>query len=174
MVQDRNIGVLSSSMATDESLEKFANRIKGFEDKFGIVFNDKRLLLEALDHRAVNSDKKKRYATAGDTLLDFILFDFLLKKGGYTKGKMDCIRRNLNTDPNLARIGKKIGLKKFITFPDSATEEEKETSKAYYNDAVEALVYLILKDQDLESAIKFVAKNILSEIPPNEYDCSNT
>ena len=58
MVQDRNIGVLSFSMASDESLEKFANRIKGFEDKFGIVFNDKRVLLEALDHRAVNSDKK--------------------------------------------------------------------------------------------------------------------
>ena len=74
-------------MAADASLEKFANRIKGFEDKFGIVFNDKRLLLEALDHRAVNSDKKKRYATAGDTLLDFILYDFLLKKAGTLRVK---------------------------------------------------------------------------------------
>jgi len=43
MVQDRNIGVLSFSMSSDESLEKFAKRIKGFEDKFGIVFIDKRL-----------------------------------------------------------------------------------------------------------------------------------
>lgn len=78
---------------------------------------------------------------------------------------MDCIQKKLNTDPNLAKIGKKISLRKFIIFPDSATEEEKEVSKAYYNDTVEALVYLIMKDQGLQSSIMFAEKNILSKIP---------
>lgn len=160
-------------MASIEVLKKFNNKLKRFEDRYGVVFNDKRNLLEALDHTAINSEKKKKYALAGDALLDFILFDYLLEKGTYSKGKMDCIRQKLNTDNNLACIGKKIGLNEYIIFPESASENEKMSSKTYYNDTLEALVYLILKDQDLESTIKFVKKNILSEIPKNEYNCKD-
>jgi len=158
-------------MAFIEVLKKFDNKLKRFKDRYGVVFNDKRHLLEALDHTPINSEKKKKYALAGDALLDFILYDYLLKKGTYSKGKMDCIRQKLNTDDNLACIGKKIGLDEFIIFPKSASEDEIVLSKTYYNDTLEALLYLILKDQDLESTIQFVKKYILSEIPKNEYDC---
>ena len=98
----------------------------------------------------------------------------MLRKGGYTKGKMDCIRQKLNTDKNLARIGRDLGLKKFIIFPRSATEEEKETGDAYYNDTLEALVYMIHEDQDMESASRFVSKYIITEIPADEYNCINS
>ena len=160
-------------MDPDILLEKYSKEISGFEENFEIRFNDKRRLLESLDHMADNSEKKKQYALAGDALLDFILFDFLLEKGGYSKGKMDCIRKRLNTDENLALIGKSIGLGGFIIFPVSATEKEKESSKAYYNDTVEALVYLIMKDQCLQSSVRFAEKNILSKIPSDEYGCVN-
>jgi len=158
-------------MASIEVLKKIDNILRRFRDRYGVVFNDKRHLLEALDHTASNSEKKKKYALAGDALLDFILYDYLLEKGTYSKGKMDCIRQKLNTDDNLACIGKKIGLNEFIIFPESASEDEKVLSKTYYNDTLEALIYLIMKDQDLESTKQFVKKNILSEIPKNEYGC---
>jgi len=154
-------------MESDIGVGKYSKEISGFEEKFG-RFNDKGLLLGALDHSEINSEKKKQYALAGDALLDFILFDFLLEKGGCSKGKMDCIRKRLNTDDNSALIGKSIGLREFIIFPDSATEEEKESSKAYYNDTVEALIYLIMKDQGLPSSIMFAEKNILSKISSEE------
>jgi len=160
-------------MDTDILLEKYSKEISGFEEKFGIRFNDKRRLIEALDHTADNSEKKKQYALAGDALLDLILFDYLLEKGGYSRGKMDCIRKRLNTDENLALIGRSIGLGEFIIFPISATDGEKESSKAYYNDTVEALVYLIMKDQCLESSVRFAVENILSKIPSDEYGCEN-
>jgi dsRNA-specific ribonuclease len=98
---------------------------------------------------------------------------YLLGKGGYTKGKMDCIRQKLNTDTNLARIGRKMGLKEYIVFPNSAKEEEKITGDAYYNDTLEALVYMIHKDQDIHTAFQFVKNYILCEIPVNEYKCKN-
>ena len=146
---------------------------KSFEKKFCIVFNEKSNLISALDHTTANSEKKKQYALAGDALLDFLLFEYLLGKGGYTKGKMDCIRQKLNTDTNLARIGRKLGLKKHIVFPNSATKEEKNTGDAYYNNTLEALVYMIYKDQDIHSAFLFVKNHILCEIPVNEYMCKN-
>ena len=59
-------------------LEKYSEIIGSFEAKFEIVFNDKHLLLGALDHTVLNSERKKQYAVAGDSLLDFILFDYLI------------------------------------------------------------------------------------------------
>ena len=51
-------------MESDILLEKYSKEISGFEEKFGIKFNDKRHLLDALDHTAVNLEKKKQYALA--------------------------------------------------------------------------------------------------------------
>ena len=126
-----------------------------------------------MDHTIANSEKKKQYALAGDALLDFLLYEYLIGKGGYTKGKMDCIRQELNTDSNLARIGRKMGLKEYIIFPDSATEEETITGDAYYNDTVEALVFMIHQDQEKNATFHFVRKHIFCEIPVDEYRCEN-
>jgi len=154
-------------MAHDDSLKKYQEKWMGFEEKFGINFNNKYYLLEALNHTTTNSEKKKMYAAAGDALLDFILYDFLLDKGGYTKSRMDHIRQMLNNDSTLARIGKRIGLKEFIIFPSSATRYDRETGDAYYTDTLEALVYVIMKDQCLESTKEFITKYIHHEIPEN-------
>ncbi len=152
-------------------LKNNADIIISFEAKFTIVFDNKHLLLEALDHTALNSERKKQYAVAGDSLLDFILFDYLICKKGYSKGKMDCIRQKLNTDATLAEIGRGIGLKPFIVFPISATDQERDSGSAYYNDTLEALVYVIMKDQGLDTSYRFVVDQIISNIPENEYEC---
>lgn len=161
-------------MSPNDIVDKYYQEWKGFEEKYCIGFRDKNKLISALDHTTVNSEIKKQHALAGDALLDFLLFKYLMEKGGYTKGKMDCIRQKLNTDANLAHIGRSLGLKEYIIFPKSATEEEKETGDAYYNDTIEALVYMIYEDHDMESAMSFVRKYILSEIPLTEYGCVNS
>ena len=161
-------------MDSSDSIEKYQQEWKRFEESFNIAFDDKRHLISALDHTVGNSEKKKQYALAGDALLVFLLYEYLIVKGGYTKGKMDCIRQELNTDQNLARIGRKLGLSECIIFPDSATDEEKIDGDAYYNDTVEALVYMIQRDQDINTAFAFVRKYIFSEIPIDEYECKNT
>lgn len=160
-------------MQPNKVIEKYSKELNGFEEKFKIIFNAKSNLLSALDHTVTNSEKKKQYALAGDALLDFLLFDYLLEKGGYTKGKMDCIRQGLNTDFNLARIGRKMGLKKCLIFPDSASDAEKINGDAYYNDTIEALVYLLYLDQDINATKNFIRKHIFSEIPLDEYRCQN-
>lgn len=160
-------------MSAHDIIEKYYKEWQGFEEQFCIIFNDKSKLISALDHTTANSEKKKQYALAGDALLDFLLYEYLMGKGGYNIGKMDCIRQELNTDPNLARIGRKMGLKEYIIFPESATEEETFTSDAYYNDTIEALVYMIHKDQDIDTTHHFVRKHIFCEIPVDEYGCKN-
>jgi len=70
-------------------IEKYCMELNCFEETFSIIFNDKRNLIYALDHMSENSEKKKEFAFAGDALLDFLLFQFLMEKGGYTRGMMD-------------------------------------------------------------------------------------
>ncbi len=158
-------------MISPEYLERHMARVNGFEARFHIHFFNKRVLLEALDHTKENSERKKQYAVAGDSLLDYVLYDHLITNREYTKGKMDCIRRHLTSDSSLAEIGKGLGLREFIVFPRSATKEDKETSPTFYNDTVEALVYAIMKDQGLGTAYRFVVDHIISTIPEDAYGC---
>ncbi|MCW4013907.1 MAG: hypothetical protein NWF07_13105 [Candidatus Bathyarchaeota archaeon] len=151
-------------MASSDYLEMHIEKVLGFEDHFGLRFCDKGLLLAALDRSGFGSERKKCLAVAGDALLDFVLFNFLLDRGGYSKGMMDGIRGSLNTDDNLAVIGREMELGEFIVFPDSATEVERVSGDAYYNDTLEALVYIVMKDMGLETATRFVAEHIISRL----------
>jgi len=151
-------------MSSTGYLEMHIEKVLGFEDQFGLRFCDKGLLLAALDHSGFGSERKKCLALAGDALLDFILFNFLLDRGGYSKGMMDGVRGRLNTDDSLAVIGVEMGLGEFIVFPNSATMVEKESGKSYYNDALEALVYVVMKDMGLEAATRFVVEHIISRL----------
>ncbi len=155
-------------MGSTGYLEMHADKVSGFEKRFDLVFGDKGLLLAALDH--TNPELKKQYAVAGDKLLDYLLFDYLMCRR-YSKGKLDCIRQKINTDASLAKIGKDMGLSEFIVFPDSASERERETGDAYYNDTLEALVYVIMKDYGLDMVTQFVTEHIFSKISANEYRC---
>lgn len=134
-----------------------------------MVFRNKELLESALDH--TKPEVKKQYAVAGDKLLDYLLYNDLMPLG-FSKGKLDCIRQKLNSDVNLARIGRAMGLGDYVIFPDSVTEGEKvKPGSAYFNDTLEALVYVIMKDYGLEKVTEFVKKYVLSEIPENMYGC---
>lgn len=139
--------------------------VLSFEKVFGLVFMDKDLLLAALDH--TNLENKKRYAVAGDKLLDFILYDYLMDRD-FSQGEMDTIRQKLTTDGKLAEIGREIGLGDFILFSDSSTEMDKEKGNAYYNDTMEALVYVIMKEYGLLKVTNFVKKYLLSKIQENK------
>jgi len=154
-------------MSSTDYLEMHIEKVLGFEDQFGLRFCDKGLLLAALDHSGFGSERKKCLAVAGDALLDFILFNFLLDRGGYSKDMMNDVRGSLNCNDSLTRIGKEIGLREFIVFPDSATEAEKESGDRYYNDTVEALLYVIMKDMGLEASTRFVAEHIISKLEPD-------
>ncbi len=155
-------------MGSVDYLEMHIDKVLGFEECFGLRFCDRGLLLAALDHSGFGSDRKKCLALAGDALLDFILYDFLIGRGGYSKGMMDGVRGRLNTDVSLAVIGRGMGLGEFIVFPDSATEAEIESGKSYYNDTLEALVYVVMKDMGLEAASRFVLEHIISKLAINE------
>ena len=136
---------------------------KAFEEYYTLVLKEKELLLKALDH-SLDLEEKKMYALAGDALLDFHLFEYLMDKPKQFALKMDSIRQTINTDPNLAWIARRMGLKKYIIFPNSATENEKESGGAYYHMTIEALAYVVFRDGGIDASRDFFTRFIEPDI----------
>jgi len=140
------------------------NRLeKSFEEYYRTVLKDKELVLKALDHSG-DLEVKEMYALAGDALLDFHLFEYLMDKPNQSKQVMDNMRQKINTDPNFARIGRLMGLKTYIKFPHSAPEIEKETADSYYNMTLEALAYVVFKEGDIVASRDFFGRFIEPEV----------
>jgi dsRNA-specific ribonuclease len=136
---------------------------RAFEEYYSIVLKDKELLFKALDHHG-DLEEKKMYALAGDALLNFHLFEYLMDKPEQSALKMDSLRQTINTDPNLAWIARRMGLKKYVNFPNSATESEKESGDAYYNMTIEALAYVVFRDGGIDASRDFFKKFIEPDV----------
>jgi dsRNA-specific ribonuclease len=139
------------------------NRLeKAFEEYYNTVLREKELSLKALDHSG-DLKEKEMYALAGDALLDFHLFEYLMDKPNQSKQVMDNIRQKINTDPNFARIGRLMGLKTYIKFPHSAPEIEKETADSYYNMTLEALAYVVFRNGGIDASRNFFRRSYPSQ-----------
>jgi len=140
------------------------NRLEeAFEEYYNTVLMGKELPLKALDHSG-DLEEKAMYALAGDALIDFHLFEYLMDKPGQSRQNMDDIRQTINPDDNLARIGRRMGLMNYIQFPNSATESEKETADSYYNMTLEALTYVVFRDGGINASRDFFKRFIEPDV----------
>jgi dsRNA-specific ribonuclease len=149
-------GLILNQMSDQNRLEL------AFEEYYRKVLKDKEPL-KALDHSG-NLEEKAKYALAGDALLNFHLYEYLMDKPKQSTLKMDAIRQTINPDKNLAWIGRRLGLRKYIKFPNSATESEKESGDAYYNMTIEALAYVVFMNGGIDASRDFFKKFIEPDV----------
>lgn len=85
----------------------------------------------------------------GDSYLDFIVADFLIKRfplknpGWYTKKRMLIVN-----ETSLAKRGKEVALEKYILIPENSSKEQ--ITKRIIADIMEAVIGAIYMDQGLE------------------------
>lgn len=121
-------------------------------------FKDKELLSMALTHSSFahkyNLKNNERLEFLGDSILGFVVAEFLLKNFGEDEGKLTKYRACIVSCEYLSKVITKIGLDKFIkTSPENL--KEKETVKG---DFFEALLGAIYFDSDLETCKQFIYK----------------
>ncbi len=121
-------------------------------------FKDKELLNIALTHSSFahkyNLKNNERLEFLGDSILGFVVAEFLLKNFGEDEGKLTKYRACIVSCEHLSKVITKIGLDKFIkTSPENL--KEKETVKG---DFFEALLGAIYFDSDLETCKQFIYK----------------
>lgn len=148
------------------------NNIKNFEDKVGISFKNKNLLLEALTHRSYLNERpdwhlnhNERLEFLGDAVLEMVVTEFLFNKYGDPEGVLTSWRAALVNAVMLAEIAKKIDLNEYILLSQGEKKDIGRARLYILANAIEAVIGAIYLDQGYEESKKFIEGIVIPELP---------
>ena len=127
------------------------------EQKIGIKFKNKDLLIKSLIHKSHNSDENnEKLEFLGDRVLGLVFAKNLLKIYPNDKeGVIDKKFANLVNKKTCLLVAKKLELKKFITTGGSYKGLSRSDDKII-SDGLEALLGAVFLDQGMQIAEKFI------------------
>jgi len=146
------------------------NKLPELEDKLGIRFRNRDLLLEALTHRSYLNERpdwrinhNERLEFLGDAVLELAVTEDLFKKHGEPEGVLTSWRAALVNSLMLAEISKKIDLNEYVLLSQGERKDNGRARQYILANALEAIIGAIYLDQGYEETKKFIEKNILTE-----------
>ena len=126
------------------------------EKKLGYKFKDKSLLDRALTHASKSSINYERLEFLGDSILDFLVGEYLFKATNEGEGYLTVRRSHFVSENYLATIFDKLELQQDIQMGKSMKNSVPKAVKA---DVVESIIAAIYLDGGLNFARKFIEKN---------------
>jgi ribonuclease-3 len=140
--------------------------ISGCESKIGYSFKNKILLRTCFTHASYGNEHGERdnelLEFFGDSIMEFVVTEYLYKNSMGNEGKMTQIRAELVSKEPLLRIVKKMGLGEFVLLGNgqgkSANQDEKLYSSIY-----EALVAGIYLDGGMTAVKKFIKDTLIAD-----------
>lgn len=134
------------------------------EEKIGIKFRNKDLLVEALTHRSYLNEYPKwhlphneRLEFLGDAVLELIVSGELFKKfPDYPEGQMTVLRAALVNYQILAKVAEGVGLEDFILLSRGEKRDRGKAREVILANAIEAVIGAIYLDRGMEATENFV------------------
>jgi len=131
------------------------------EEVMGYQFQDHGLFTKALTHKSFSLLNNEKLEFRGDSILDFVLTDWLLTKfPDKSEGDLAKLWDRMASAHNLARISKEIGLDKWII-----KKQHVPISDQLLADTLEAVIGAIYLDGGLEPATLFIHRWVTNIIP---------
>lgn len=137
-----------------------------FENKIGMVFNNKSLLKQSLTHRSylnenrdIRSGHNERLEFLGDAVLELIITHFLYEKyPEKTEGDLTSIRSALVNAQTCAKIASEIGINDFLLLSRGESKDTGRARQYILANALEAIIGAIYLDKGYESAKNFISR----------------
>ncbi len=140
-----------------------------FEEKTGIVFANKDLLMQAFlhrsylnEHREVRMDHNERLEFLGDAVLELVTTAYLFEKyPDKPEGELTSYRAALVNTVSISGVAGELGMNDFLLLSKG---EEKDTGRArsyILANTFEAFIGALYLDQGYEAARKFIARTLL-------------
>ena len=137
-----------------------------FENKIGIVFNNKSLLKQSLTHRSylnenrdIRSGHNERLEFLGDAVLELIITHFLYEKyPEKTEGDLTSIRSALVNAQTCAKIASEIDINDFLLLSRGESKDTGRARQYILANALEAIIGAIYLDKGYESAENFISR----------------
>lgn len=138
---------------------------KKLERRIGIEFKDRALLREAFSHKTFarenHIDSYERLEFLGDSLLNFLVGDYLFSNSGDEEGVLTKERAALVCEAALKKAADDLGLKGFLLMGEELKKDTKFNVPG--DDLYEALLGAVYCDQGLEAAKSFVEGTLLKD-----------
>lgn len=127
------------------------------EKKIDYVFKDKKLLNRAFTHPSKSKDNYQRLEFLGDSILNFLVGEFLYKNSDKQEGELTVLRSHYVSENHLAEAFDEMELKPYVI---SGKSLNNEITSAIKGDIVEALIAGIYLEAGIDEARKFVINKL--------------
>jgi ribonuclease III len=152
----------------------------GFEKKIGYVFNDPRLLEEALRHRSFVNEQpqdgirdNERLEFLGDAVLNLSIGHLLMEYHPESKeGDLSRIRASLVNETCLASIARDIELGPYIHLGKGEQQSQGSDKNSILADTLEAIIAAVYLDGGFEIAFSII-KQLFDSLLTSHFSHSN-
>ena len=135
------------------------------QKKLSIVFNDPKLLEQALTHRSIGNKNNERLEFLGDSILGFVIADQIYEKFPQAdEGIMSRLRANLVNKHSLADISEELNLGEELILGPGELKSGGRNRKSILSDALEAIIGSIYKDSDFQTSCDWVAARFANKL----------
>ena len=137
------------------------------EQKIDYKFKDNNLLTTALTHPSKSKKNYQRLEFLGDSILNFLVGEFLFKNCDKQEGELTVLRSHYVSENHLAECFDEMNLEKDVITGKSLNGE---ITTAIKGDIVEAIIAGIYLDSGLEEARRFIIEKLHIEDFENAKD----
>lgn len=145
---------------------------KKLEERIGIHFHDRALLKEAFTQKTYsmenNTPSYERLEFLGDSLLNFLVGDYLFSNSDEEEGALTKERAAMVCEAALKRAADDLGLPEFLLKGEELKKDTKFNVPG--DDLYEALLGAVYLDQGMSAAQSFVEKTLLTGGPEEAKD----
>lgn len=148
-----------------------------FQKILGVKFRRLNLLNTALAHKSyvnesgLDIENNEKLEFLGDAFLGFVISNFLYNQKLYSKeGSLARIKSYVVSEPTLYRIGKRLGIQKYLLLGKGEEKSGGRERQALISDAVEAVIGAYFLDSGYKKARRFVENLFYDEILRVEKD----
>jgi ribonuclease-3 len=137
------------------------------QEKIGYIFKDPELLRQCFTHPSYlnGRDEKnyERYEFLGDSVLGFVVSDFVFKKTYKDEGEMTEEKKKIASSKPLSYATSKLGVEKYMLKSDSL-----KITDSMRENLFESIIGGIYLDGGYENAKRFVLKNLIPAFEESE------
>lgn len=136
--------------------------IINIEKIIGYKFKDKNLILEAITHSSFNKTRNyEKLEFLGDSVLQIVISSYIFNKYIFlNEGQMTVTRAYAVCGETLTKVGKKLGINKYIIVGNSGLKKRISRNNSIIADIFESIVGAMYLDRGYDETEKFIILNL--------------
>ncbi len=142
-----------------------------FEQKIGLIFNDKTLLKQAFlhrsylnEHKEIKLDHNERLEFLGDAVLELVVTDYLYQRfPAKHEGELTALRASLVNAITLSEVALQLGCNDYLLLSRGEAKDKGRARQYILANTFESIVGAIYLDQGYEAARDFIGRNLFGK-----------